>query len=48
MCGICRIIYSSHGHRAPEDNLHRMRQALIHRGPDDAGMVIEDNAGLAH
>jgi asparagine synthase (glutamine-hydrolysing) len=48
MCGICGIVYTSRGRRVPEDSLLHMRQALIHRGPDDAGIIVEENIGLAH
>lgn len=49
MCGIAGISYS-----APSSDiggiLENMSSALVHRGPDDQGIIVADNgsAGLAH
>ncbi len=49
MCGINGIIYSpSSGRSVDPDVLVRMRDTLVHRGPDDAGTFIEGNVGLGH
>ena len=49
MCGICGITIPIGG--APELSeavLVDMRDALTHRGPDDAGLYLSRNVGLAH
>ncbi|MFN8557760.1 MAG: hypothetical protein U0531_10575 [Dehalococcoidia bacterium] len=47
MCGICGIALAGSG-VAPDGNvLRRMNDALTHRGPDDAGVLICGPAGLA-
>lgn len=49
MCGISGITYSSKSRReVDERTLTRMRDALHHRGPDEAGIFIEKNIGLGH
>ena len=48
MCGIAGIV--SHEGLHPDDR-HRaieMRDILAHRGPDDAGLFVDDRAALAH
>ncbi|MDA8325200.1 MAG: asparagine synthase (glutamine-hydrolyzing) [Nitrospiraceae bacterium] len=47
MCGICGIYDRDH----PEintDALLRMRDVMVTRGPDDAGLHIDANIGLGH
>ena len=53
MCGICGVV--RHGGTPlstdiSEPLLVRMRDTLVHRGPDDAGVWIsaDRSAGLAH
>ncbi len=49
MCGINGIIYSGKSGREVErETLTRMRDVLRHRGPDEAGIFIEENIGLGH
>jgi asparagine synthase (glutamine-hydrolysing) len=49
MCGINGIAYSSRSGRQIEKQvLLRMRDAVRHRGPDDAGVFIEGGVGLGH
>ncbi len=49
MCGICGIAIPTKLHRRiDETELLRMRDTLIHRGPDDAGKYIDGNVGLGH
>ena len=45
MCGIAGIVNSS---RAPvaREVIHRMCQAIVHRGPDEEGIFIKDGAAL--
>lgn len=47
MCGIAGCV-AAPGTRADEDALRRMAVALAHRGPDDSGVVVQDNVGLVH
>ena len=47
MCGIAGII-NLNGKPVPEDILIRMNNAQAHRGPDDHGILIDRNVGLAH
>lgn len=47
MCGIAGIINLNHA-PVPEDVLHRMSNAQAHRGPDDHGIFIDRDVGLAH
>ncbi len=46
MCGICGVW--NYGTRAPVDRdvLGRMTEAMHHRGPDDAGVHVDDAAGI--
>jgi asparagine synthase (glutamine-hydrolysing) len=47
MCGIAGIINYKSGF-VNAKTLIRMRDSMIHRGPDDAGYWVEGGAGLAH
>jgi asparagine synthase (glutamine-hydrolysing) len=47
MCGICGIFHFSSDQRADEAALLQMNQQIVHRGPDDAGTLFRDGAGLA-
>jgi asparagine synthase (glutamine-hydrolysing) len=46
MCGICGILRLD-GAPADRDLLARMNSRLIHRGPDDEGLLVAGSAGLA-
>lgn len=47
MCGIAGFIDSGNGNaRAAHDVLDRMCRAIVHRGPDDQGIMIEGPAAL--
>ena len=50
MCGICGILASGSGRPGLEDPASRlaMRDALAHRGPDDAGEWGDQHAWLGH
>ncbi|HZH35421.1 MAG TPA: asparagine synthase (glutamine-hydrolyzing) [Pyrinomonadaceae bacterium] len=49
MCGINGIAFSKRSSRRVEtETLEKMRDVLFHRGPDDAGIFIDENIGLAH
>jgi asparagine synthase (glutamine-hydrolysing) len=45
MCGICGIIDRT-GKSISENAILRLRDSVEHRGPDDAGIHIEDGVGL--
>jgi asparagine synthase (glutamine-hydrolysing) len=47
MCGICGIFHYGSSQRASEPALLEMNQRILHRGPDDAGTLVSDGAGLA-
>ncbi|MGA8606155.1 MAG: asparagine synthase (glutamine-hydrolyzing), partial [Candidatus Sulfotelmatobacter sp.] len=47
MCGICGIFHFGTGQRANDTALLEMNQRIVHRGPDDAGTLVSDGAGLA-
>ncbi len=49
MCGICGFAVPSRSTRVlSADVLLRMRDVLVHRGPDDAGVFMDDKIGLGH
>lgn len=47
MCGICGWINYRSTFDVDRSTLECMNATLTHRGPDDTGTVIFDNAGLA-
>lgn len=47
MCGINGILHFS-GQNVQEDMLLKMRDVLVHRGPDDAGIHIDKSLGFGH
>jgi len=48
MCGICGIVLFEPERTVDQDNLLAMRDRMVHRGPDDAGIFIDKNVGLGH
>jgi asparagine synthase (glutamine-hydrolysing) len=48
MCGIAGIVAADRLTAGEIARLPRMRDVLVHRGPDEAGLYIDDLAGLAH
>lgn len=49
MCGICGIAIPERLQRpVDQSRLIRMRDSLVHRGPDGAGMFIDGPIGLGH
>ncbi len=48
MCGIAGILHFDKDKRVDQDLLISMRDSLIHRGPDGAGIHIDKEVGLAH
>jgi asparagine synthase (glutamine-hydrolysing) len=47
MCGICGVFHFKTDRPADDATLHRMNRQIVHRGPDDAGTLSLDGAGLA-
>ena len=48
MCGICGIVNFNATDPVDRQVLERMTSAQAHRGPDDHGYFVENNAGLGH
>jgi asparagine synthase (glutamine-hydrolysing) len=48
MCGICGTVYRDRERIVTHDELQAMSSLLSHRGPDDAGVYLSGNVGLAH
>ena len=48
MCGIAGIVKMDPRERVGLERLNRMREVLVHRGPDGAGTRLQGPAGLAH
>ena len=48
MCGIAGIVAADRLHAGDRDRVTRMRDLLAHRGPDDAGIYVDDRAALGH
>ena len=48
MCGIAGIYNLKNGDSLSSDELDRMAQMLVHRGPDGSGFYKDDHIGLAH
>jgi asparagine synthase (glutamine-hydrolysing) len=48
MCGIAGIVALDRLHEDERARLTLMRDVLTHRGPDEAGLYCDEQAGLAH
>ena len=48
MCGICGIIHKDPSKPVEKPLLESMNRVLYHRGPDNKGLYVKKNAGLAH
>jgi asparagine synthase (glutamine-hydrolysing) len=46
MCGICGILNFDQTNKVDQATLVRMRDTMIHRGPDDEGIYLNDNVGF--
>src|SRR5438552_18801131 len=46
MCGIAGIVSSDRTERIEESLVHQMCEAIVHRGPDDEGLLARQNDGL--
>ena len=48
MCGIAGMLGFTDGFDASEATVERMRDTLVHRGPDDAGTYVDGRVALGH
>jgi len=48
MCGFCGRINIDRSEPVLRETVCKMRETLLHRGPDDAGLLVEANVGLGH
>jgi asparagine synthase (glutamine-hydrolysing) len=48
MCGIAGLIAFDRLHADDRDRIVRMRDVLVHRGPDDAGIFLDERAAIGH
>jgi asparagine synthase (glutamine-hydrolysing) len=46
MCGIVGILYHDPQRKCLEEMLVKMRDLMVHRGPDDAGIYLDGSLGL--
>src|SRR5580658_6771698 len=46
MCGIAGMVSAAAGERIESSEIHRMCEALVHRGPDDEGLFVKNGTGL--
>jgi len=46
MCGICGIVKKNKGEPVSPSLISSMCQTIIHRGPDDQGVFVQNNVGL--
>jgi asparagine synthase (glutamine-hydrolysing) len=47
MCGICGIFYQDRTRRVERSTLASMNHQITHRGPDDEGLFVDGNVGIA-
>ncbi|MDB4516467.1 asparagine synthase (glutamine-hydrolyzing) [Crocinitomicaceae bacterium] len=48
MCGIAGILYKNRARAVAPETLLAMRDCMTHRGPDEEGIYLDGNLGLAH
>ena len=48
MCGICGIYYFDASQTVVRDQIDKMNDMMVHRGPDAAGIFIHNNIGMGH
>jgi len=48
MCGICGVVRLGSHPPGEEARLLTMRDVMVHRGPDGAGLFLDDGIGLGH
>jgi asparagine synthase (glutamine-hydrolysing) len=47
MCGICGAFFPDCNRRVSRESLDAMNRRIAHRGPDEDGIFVEENIGLA-
>jgi asparagine synthase (glutamine-hydrolysing) len=47
MCGICGIFNYDRRHAVARETLRAVNDTIFHRGPDDEGLYVSENVGLA-
>jgi asparagine synthase (glutamine-hydrolysing) len=48
MCGICGIYPKNNSKTLSQEQIAKMISVMNHRGPDEAGIYIDDHVGLGH
>ena len=48
MCGICGVVSARLDWMPAREHLERMRDRLVHRGPDGSGIHVDSGVGLGH
>jgi asparagine synthase (glutamine-hydrolysing) len=48
MCGICGIVHFDKERKVDCNTLETMTDIMVHRGPDDRGLFIKNQAGFGH
>ena len=48
MCGIAGICHITEPMSVSLDTLRQMTGVLLHRGPDETGIYLDDHVGLGH
>ena len=46
MCGIAGVVHTHPADAVDHATVHRMCEAIVHRGPDDEGIFVKDGVGL--
>ena len=46
MCGIAGVVHTDSADVVDNATVHRMCEAIVHRGPDDEGVFVKDGVGL--
>jgi len=46
MCGIAGVVGDQHDGRIDRATIHQMCQTMVHRGPDDEGICVQNGVGL--
>ncbi len=48
MCGICGVVGAAADYPIEAASIVRMRDTMVHRGPDDCGVYVGEGVGLGH
>ncbi len=46
MCGICGKVHFDTDRPVSQNEIHKMTELIVHRGPDDSGFYVNQNVGL--